>query len=342
MDRNIEKKAKKEIKKAKTLKELNRVFKNFLGKKGEVSLILRGIKDLPKDKRKKEGQAANQLKNQLEKIFKKKEEEIKKKESTNNKSIDVTIPGVKVSTGHLHPLTQVQQEASKIFKRAGFKVVEGPQIENEWYNFDALNFPNNHPARDIQDTLFLNKRASKKGRFLMRTHTSPVQVRYMEKHEPPLKIVVPGRVFRHEATDSRHEINFYQFEGLMVGKDISVVNLKTIMTHFLRRFLKDNQIKTRFRPGFFPFTEPSFEIDCTCPACKGEGGKCSTCSGTGWMELLGAGMVHPNVLRNAGVDPEDWQGFAFGVGIDRLAMLKYKINDIRLFYNSSLKFLKQF
>ncbi len=342
MSGNIRKKAEKEIKKAKTLKELNRVFKNFLGKKGKVSLMLKGIKDLPKEKRREEGKKANKLKNNLEKLFEKKKKKLKEKGGLDDKKIDITIPGHRPTTGHLHPLTQIKREMSNIFKKIGFEVVEGPQIENEWYNFDALNFPKNHPARDIQDILFLERKPSSKGRFLMRTHTSPVQVRYMEENKPPLKIVVPGRVFRHEATDSRHEINFYQFEGLMIGENVSVVHLKTIMTHFLREFLKDEKIKTRFRPGFFPFTEPSFEIDCTCPACEGKGGKCSTCSGTGWLELLGAGMVHPNVLKNSGVNPKEWQGFAFGVGVDRLAMLKYKINDIRLFYNSSLKFLNQF
>lgn len=339
---NIEKKAEKRIKKSKTLKELNRVFKDLLGKKGELSLILRGLKDLPKDERAEKGKKANQLKNKLEKLFENKKRNLNSKEDKNGEAIDVTIPGKKVLKGHLHPLTQIQREVSNIFKGIGFKVVEGPELENEWYNFDALNFPKNHPARDIQDSLFLKRKASSKGRFLMRTHTSPVQVRYMEKNEPPFRIVVPGRVFRHEATDSRHEINFYQFEGLMIGKDVSVVHLKTILTQFLRKFLKNQKIETRFRPGFFPFTEPSFEIDCTCSACGGKGGDCSTCSGSGWLELLGAGMVHPNVLKNAGVDSSKWQGFAFGVGVDRLAMLKYKIDDVRLFYNGDLKFLNQF
>ncbi len=339
---NIKIKAEKRIEKAKTLKELNRVFKDYLGKKGKLSLILKGLKDLPEKERIKKGKKANKLKKKLEKLFEKKKKELALESNKKEKGIDVTIPGRKPLIGHLHPLTQTQREITNIFQKAGFEVVEGPQIENEWYNFDALNFQKDHPARDIQDTLFLKKKASSKGRFLMRTHTSPVQVRYMEENQPPLKIIVPGRVFRHEATDSRHEINFYQFEGLMVDKDVSVVNLKTIMTDSLRRFFKDEDIKTRFRPGYFPFTEPSFEIDCTCPVCEGEGEKCSTCSGTGWLELLGAGMVHPNVLKNSGVNPKEWQGFAFGVGVDRLAMIKYKINDIRLFYSSDLKFLNQF
>jgi len=215
-------------------------------------------------------------------------------------------------------------------------VVEGPEIENEWYNFDALNIPKDHPARDMWDTLYL-----KPQKLLLRTHTSPVQIRYLERNQPPLRIIVPGRVYRREATDASHEINFYQVEGLMVDRKgkVSVANFKAIIEEFVKRFFGQS-VQIRLRPSFFPFTEPSFEVDISCVVCSQKG--CSTCQGTGWIEAMGAGMVHPNVFKNAGLNPQEWQGFAFGMGMDRLAMMKYKINDIRLFYGGDLRFLNQF
>jgi len=219
----------------------------------------------------------------------------------------------------------------------GFSVVEGPDMETEWYNFDALNIPKDHPARDLWDTFYL------KNGLLLRTHTSPVQVRYMEKNNPPLRIIVPGNVFRHEATDSSHEFQLYQVEGLMVDKKVSVANFKAIIGEFFRRFFR-NDIKFRLRPDYFPFTEPSFDIGISCLVCGGKG--CLVCKGTGWVEMAGAGMVHPNVFKNAGLIPNPpaggWQGWAFGFGLDRLAMMKYKINDIRLFRSGDLRFLNQF
>ena len=218
----------------------------------------------------------------------------------------------------------------------GFSVVEGPDVENEWYNFDALNIPKDHPARDMWDTLWLKDKGAK---LLLRAHTSPVQIHYMEKNQPPLRIIVPGSVFRHEATDARHEFQLYQIEGLMVDKEISVAHLKAILTEFFKRFFGKN---TAFRldPDFFPFTEPSFNVSVTCVICGGKG--CNLCKKTGWLEMAGAGMVHPNVLKNSGLNPKEWRGWAFGFGLERLAMMKYKIDDIRLFRSGDLRFLNQF
>lgn len=259
-----------------------------------------------------------------------------KKLQINTKSdlFDPTIPGEKHKVGHLHPLTLVRRQIEKIFQEMGFSIALGPEIETEWYNFDALNIPKDHPARDMWDTFWL-----KGNKNLLRTHTSPVQIRYMEKNKPPIKIIAPGRIFRHEATDASHEINFYQVEGLYIDKEISASNFKAIIEEFFSIFF-GKVVEARLRPSFFPFTEPSFEVDMSCLVCEGTG--CSTCSGTGWIEVMGAGMVHPNVLKAGGINPKDWQGFAFGMGMDRLAMMKYKINDVRLFYSGDLRFLNQF
>jgi len=259
----------------------------------------------------------------------------------NNKWFDVSIPGEKMERGHLHPLTQVLRKTEEIFHSMGFSIIQGPELELEWYNFDALNMPKDHPARDMQDTLWIKEKIknSKEGKKLMRTQTSAVQVRYMEKNNPPFRIIVPGRVFRHEATDPSHEVQFYQLEGMMVDKEISLANLSAVIDEFLKRFF-DKKIETRLRPSYFPFTEPSVEIDIKCINCKGKG--CSTCQQAGWLEIIPGGMIHPNVFKAAGYNPKNWKGFAFGMGIDRLAMMKYKINDIRLFYSGDLRFLKQF
>jgi phenylalanyl-tRNA synthetase alpha chain len=336
--KSLQNKIQKEIKKAEDLKELDQIFQRYLGKKGKISLLLKNLKKLPKGKRKEKGKELNLLKEFIEKEIEEKEKEIKEKLETEilrKEKIDVTAPGKKIFIGHLHPLTLVSRKVQDIFQSMGFSVVEGPEIENEWYNFDALNIPKDHPARDLWDTLWLKT----KPKLLLRTHTSPVQVRYMEKHNPPLRIIVPGRVFRHEATDAGHEVNFYQVEGLMVDKNVSVANFKAIIQKFFQKFFEKN-IGIRLIPCYFPFTEPSFEVDITCLACGGKG--CSACQKTGWMEMMGAGMVHPNVFKNSGLNPREWQGFAFGMGLDRLAMMKYKINDIRLFYSGDLRFLQQF
>ncbi|HLB95681.1 MAG TPA: phenylalanine--tRNA ligase subunit alpha [Patescibacteria group bacterium] len=255
-----------------------------------------------------------------------------------------------MTSGHLHPLTQVERKLVDIFEKMGFEVVEGPEIETEWYNFEALNIPKDHPARDMQATFILKNDKDR----ILRTHTSAAQVRFMEKNQPPFRIIVPGKVFRRDAPDASHSFEFNQLEGLAVGEDISLAHLKGTLKSFIEEFF-GFKTAVRFRPGYFPFVEPGIEVDISCTICQGKG--CPTCKKTGWLELLGAGMVHPNVFKAAGYDPERpalparldsakragrWQGFAFGVGLDRLAMLKYKINDIRLLSSSDLRFLKQF
>ena len=349
---NIKNRAEKELVSAQNSEEIKKVFRKYLGKDGEITRILRSLKDIQEQKRKAVGKSANQIKQELEQKI-----EIKKKaisavieKGKSKKQMDISRPGHKISIGHIHPITKVKKEVEDIFERLGFSVVEGPEVETEWYNFDALNIPANHPARDMWDTFWLRQNESKvqnpkskintkSQRLLLRTHTSPVQVRYMEKHNPPLRIIVPGRTFRYEATDASHEINFYQAEGLMVDKEISAANLKAIMEKFFEMFFKQNA-EIRLRPSLFPFTEPSFEVDVQCVVCKGKG--CRVCSKRGWLEMAGAGMVHPQVFKSAGLNPREWQGFAFGMGLDRLAMMKYKIDDIRLLYKGDLRFLEQF
>ncbi len=312
------------------------IAKKYLNR---LSLLFKKMKTLPQEERVVFGVKANQIKKEMGSAIKR-----KKKIILNKKDFfDPTIPGDSKEIGHLHLLTSTIREAVRIFEKMGFSVADGPELEDEWHNFDALNFPDDHPAREMQDTLFIKqeKRESlpSEEKFLMRTHTSPVQIRHMIANDPPFRIIVPGRVFRNETTDASHEVNFYQIEGLMVDKDISVANFKAVIQDFLKNFYQED-VKIRLRPSFFPFTEPSFEVDMRCSTCLGKG--CSVCSQTGWLEIIGAGMVHPNVLKNSGVDPTKWQGFAFGMGWDRIVMMRYKIDDIRLFYNGDLRFLKQF
>ncbi|HUW72190.1 MAG TPA: phenylalanine--tRNA ligase subunit alpha [Candidatus Humimicrobiaceae bacterium] len=331
--------AQKEIKKAQDLKSLNEVFNKYLGKRqGELVRILRSLEKMPKAKRAKIGREANKLKDFIKQKIEMRAEKVRLIDTSVEKTewIDVTVPGKKPLLGHLHPLTQVKRKAEEILQSMGFSVVEGPEIETEWYNFNALNFPKEHPARDVVDTFWLR---NGKEKLLLRTHTSPVQVRYMEKNNPPLRIIIPGRVFRPEATDASHEINFYHLEGLMVDKDISAANFKAIIQEFYGKFF-GKPVKVRFIPTFFPFVEPGFQVDISCLNCQGRG--CSACQQSGWLEMMGAGMVHPNVFKNSGLNPKFWQGLAFGMGIERLAMMKYKINDIRLFYSGDLRFLNQF
>ena len=334
--KSLEKEADKRIKEAQNLRDLDSIFKQYLGKKGELSGVLRSLSKMPKTKRKKVGEKSNKIRDSLKLRFDKKAQNIKKRiieAKERSEWIDVTIPGEKPAFGHLHPLTQAQRKIQEIFQSMGFSIAEGPQIETEWYNFDALNIPKNHPARDLWDTFYLESGN------LLRTHTSPVQVRYIEKNNPPLRIIAPGRIFRHEATDAGHEINFYHVEGLMIDKNISVANFKAIIEEFLKRFFERN-VEIRLRPSYFPFVEPGFEIDCSCSICAGRG--CSACGDSGWLEMMGAGMVHPNVLKNSGLNPKNWQGFAFGMGLERFAMIKYRINHIRYFYSGDLRFLNQF
>jgi phenylalanyl-tRNA synthetase alpha chain len=315
-----------ELVKVKTSADLNSFQNKYLSRKGEVSNVLRALKDLSIEERKKVGPEANQLRVDLEEMFEKTKKAI---QETRNKiqdtKLDITAPGKKIVRGHLHPITHVMRKVEEIFESMGFKILEGPDIETEYYNFDALNIPKNHPARDAWDTFWLKPENSK---LLLRTHTSPMQIRFMEKNNPPFRIIVPGRCFRYEAIDASHSHTFYQLEGLMVDRHINIANFRAIVEQFLKKMFGNN-IEIRIRPSYFPFVEPGFEVDM-----KDASGK--------WLEIMGAGMVHPNVFKYSGYVPDEWQGFAFGMGIDRIAMLKYKINDIRLLYENDLKFLNQF
>lgn len=329
---------KKRIKKAQDLKELEKIYQEYLGKEGVLRKAFKEIKTLPQRKKVKEGQKLNEFKEKLISLLKEREEEIKEifRKKEKEEFFDITLPPKKIHLGHLHPLTLIRRKIEQIFSSLGFSVVEGPEIEDEWHNFDALNIPPLHPARDV---LSLGKTFYLKEGGLLRTHTSSVQIRYMEKNHPPFRIIVPGKVFRLEATDASHEIEFWQLEGLMVDKKVTVSHFKFIMETFLSNFF-EKKIFVRLRPSFFPFTEPSFEVDLNCIFCSQKG--CNFCKNTGWIEIAGAGMVHPKVFLNVGINPEDWKGFAFGLGLNRLAMLKYKIPDIRLFNSGDLRFLTQF
>jgi len=331
---DIRKTIEKELEEIKNSKELRDFSKKYLGKKGEIRKIFEEIKDLTLEEKKVIGQEINSFIKDLDiKVG-----ELGKvlKEDLPQEKIDINVPPENIETGHLHPITQVRREIESTFQLMGFTVVEGPEVEDTWHNFDSLNIPEGHPARDA---LSLGKTFYLRKNLVLRSHTSPAQTRYMKKMGAPLRIVIPGRVYRYERTDASHEINFYQIEGLMLDENISVANLKGVLERFLQEFFK-KKVKIRLRPSYFPFTEPSFEIDMSCAVCSGEG--CPACKKTGWVEILGAGMVHPNVIKNGGLDPEKWKGFAFGMSIDRLTMMKYKINDIRWFHSGNLKFLKQF
>jgi len=304
----------------------------YIGRKGEISNILKGLKDLDEEERKAVGRDANILKKELEELFSEKNAQLGGAIRISGKPIDVTLPGFGPERGRLHPITQVFNELKDIFKRLGYSIARGPDVETDYYNFEALNIPADHPARDMWSTLYLEKGA------LLRTHTSPVQIRVMEKEKPPLAIIVPGRVYRRDA-DITHSPVFHQLEGLVVDKGINFGHLKGTLTAFLRQVFGGSR-KVRFRPSFFPFTEPSAEVDVECILCNGLG--CKVCKGTGWLEILGAGMVDPNVFGFVDYDPDEYSGFAFGMGIERIAMLKYGIDDIRLFFENDKRFLKQF
>lgn len=324
------------IKSAKEARELEDLRIRFLGRQdGEVTKVLRSLKDLSESEKRKIGPLVQKLKNDTEVLL---EEKLNffKKALRQKPLFDLTMPGKKVSVGHLHPLTIVEKEIREIFKAMNFSAVEGPEVETDYYNFDALNIPKDHPARDMWDTFWLKPESQK---LLLRTHTSPAQIRYMKSHKPPFQIIVPGRVFRYEATDASHETNFYQVEGLMVGKDITLANFKFVIEEFFKRLFKKN-VAVRLRPSYFPFVEPGLEADVRCVKCDGKG--CNICKDSGWLEVMGAGMVHPRVFEAAGYNPRDFQGFAFGLGLERIAMIQYNIPDIRLFYSGDLRFIKQF
>lgn len=311
----------------------------YLGRKSEFNALLKGLKDLPPEERKAVGVFGNQAKQELLAQLEVKKETLAQSGVDGlGAEFDVTLPGLGMSAGHLHPITQIEHEIEDIFTSMGFALADGPEVESEWYNFDALNFPPDHPARDMQDAFWLEGEWGKK-KYLPRTHTSSVQVRYMETHTPPFEIIIPGRIFRNEATDASHEHTFHQFECLVVGESVSVANFKYLAETFFTTFF-GKKVEVRLRPSFFPFTEPSFEFDVNCLLCSGGG--CSVCKGTGWLEIGGAGMVHQNVFEAAGYKRNQYQGFAWGFGLTRLAMMKYKITDIRLLMSGDLRFIRQF
>ena len=339
----LKSKAEEALKKAKDLASLKELEVKYLGRKGELTNKLRSLKDLPEKKRKEAGQLLNKVKTEFEHIFKKAEQKLAKTDIENKLSkeyFDITMPESIPEIGSIHILSQIQEEIEKIFSQMGFMVADGPEIDSEYYSFEGLNIPADHPARDMQDTFFIkNKRDKKHGNLVLRPHTSPVQVRTMEKYGAPLRLIVPGRVFRNEATDASHEHTFNQVEGLLVDKDISIATLKGVMTDFLSRLFK-KEVKVRFRPGYFPFVEPGLELDFSCILCEGKG--CRVCKKTGWVEFMGSGMVHEHVLKAGGIDPKKYQGWAFGFGLERLVMMKYGVTDIRLFTSGDLRFIKQF
>jgi phenylalanyl-tRNA synthetase alpha chain len=293
------------------------------------------MKDITdREEKKEKGRVINELKVLCEGLIASKEADIiAAKKSEGLKGIDVTLPAYDISRGTIHPLEQIKEQVNSIFLRMGFSIEEGPEIETEFHNFTALNFPPDHPALDMHDTFYMEDG------YLLRTHTSPVQIRSMKRHKPPLKIIAPGRVFRRDTIDATHSSVFHQIEGLMVDEDVRFSDLKGILDIMLKEIFGAN-LKTRFRPSFFPFTEPSAEVDVQCVHCQGKG--CPVCKKTGWLEVMGAGMIHPNVLKAVDIDPEKYTGFAFGMGVERLAMLKYSIDDMRLFFENDVRFLKQF
>jgi len=314
-------------------KQLEQIRIEFLGKKGQLQGLMKELRNASPKEKPKLGKDINLLKQHVEQTINDKDVSLGSKSFKNsNENFDTTLPGRKELTGTLHPITQVMEEITSIFFGLGFQVEEGPEIETDYYNFEALNIPKDHPARDMQDTFYIEDET------VLRTHTSPVQIHVMENREPPLRIIAPGKVYRCDS-DVSHTPMFHQIEGLMVDEGLSFSHLKGIMNIFLQEvFGKNTQI--RFRPSFFPFTCPSAEVDIQCVMCNGKG--CRVCSQTGWLEILGAGMVDPAVFQSVNYDPEKWTGFAFGLGIERIAMLKFGINDIRLFFENDLRFLKQF
>ncbi|MGH7849264.1 MAG: phenylalanine--tRNA ligase subunit alpha, partial [Thermodesulfobacteriota bacterium] len=304
----------------------------FVGRKGIITEILKGMKDIPDSDRPRMGKLINETKTFVEDLIDSRLNEIrdeKKRRSLYEEKIDVTLPGRGMPVGARHPITQVMEEVTTIFERMGFEVAEGPEVETDYYNFEALNIPKNHPARDMQDTFYVSDE------IVLRTHTSPVQIRVMEKRKPPVKVIAPGKVYRCDS-DISHTPMFHQIEGLLVDEGVTFGDLKGVLTEFVRLVFGEG-VGVRFRPSFFPFTEPSAEVDIACLICGGKG--CRVCKNTGWLEILGCGMVDPEVFKSVGYDPDKYSGFAFGMGIERITMLKFGINDIRLFFENDIRFL---
>jgi len=321
---------------ADNLEALDQVRVAYLGKKGELTSLLKTLGSLPAEERKGAGQDINRAKQDVQKAIEARKAELetaKLNARLQSEKVDVTLPGRGQDHGGLHPVTRTMERIDSLFTRLGFTVAQGPEIEDDFHNFEALNIPSYHPARAMHDTFYFNEST------LLRTHTSPVQIRHMENHEPPLRIIAPGRVYRCDS-DLTHTPMFHQVEGLLVDENVSFADLMGTLADFLRQFFEDDNLQTRFRPSYFPFTEPSSEVDIQCVMCEGEG--CRVCSHTGWLEVLGCGIVHPKVFESAGVDTEKYTGYAFGMGVERLAMLRYGVNDLRLFFENDLKFLQQF
>ena len=338
----IREEALKQIRESNRLDKLNEVRVSFLGKKGELTAVLKGMKNVDPKERPFVGQMVNETREAIEEFLeetKKKLEEKTREEKMKQEVIDVTLPAKKINVGHRHPNTIALEEVERIFVGMGYEVVEGPEIEYDLYNFEKLNIPANHPAKDEQDTFYINKD------IVLRTQTSPVQARIMEQGKLPIRMIAPGRVFRSDEVDATHSPSFHQIEGLVVDKNITFADLKGTLEEFAKQ-LFGPETKTKFRPHHFPFTEPSAEVDVSCFKCGGsgeiEGHSCRFCKGSGWIEILGCGMVHPHVFEMCGIDPEEYTGFAFGVGLERIALLKYEIDDMRELYKNDIRFLKQF
>ena len=326
----------KEIEQVESINELNDIKVKYLGKKGELTLLLRQMGSLSPEERPKFGSLINEVRDELESKISEKEKELKEKELRNRlitEKIDVTEPSKKIKLGALHPITQTINEVEEIFLGMGYQIADGPEVEKAIYNFDKLNTPPDHPARDLQDTFYVTDD------ILLRSQTSPVQARVMEQQKPPIKIICPGAVYRSDSVDATHSPVFHQIEGLVVDKEVSMADLKGTLEMFTKKCLGENT-RIRFRPHHFPFTEPSAEADVSCFVCGGKG--CRVCKGEGWIELLGCGMVHPKVLSNCGIDPNEYTGFAFGFGVERIAMAKFGIEDMRLLFENDVRFLKQF
>ncbi|WP_343210600.1 phenylalanine--tRNA ligase subunit alpha [Anaerolentibacter hominis] len=326
----------KQISASEHLEKLNEIRVAFLGKKGELTSVLKSMKEVPPEERPAVGQMVNDARTAIEAKLEEKKAAFAKalrEEQIKNETIDVTLPAKKPMVGHRHPNTIALEEVERIFVGMGYEVVEGPEVEYDYYNFEALNIPANHPAKDEQDTFYINDK------IVLRTQTSPVQVRMMEKGRLPIRMIAPGRVFRSDEVDATHSPSFHQIEGLVVDKKITFADLKGTLAEFARELFGEDT-KVKFRPHHFPFTEPSAEMDVTCFKCGGKG--CRFCKGSGWIEILGCGMVHPRVLKMSGIDPDEYSGFAFGVGLERIALLKYEIDDMRLLYENDVRFLKQF
>ncbi|MEK9165723.1 MAG: phenylalanine--tRNA ligase subunit alpha [Patescibacteria group bacterium] len=345
----IQEQARLKLGKITDLQKLENLRIEYLGRKGKLNQIFKELINLNAEDKKEAGRTANKIKLEIERYFKIASDRVSQQDS-GDRNFDETVPGLFPKIGSLHPITEFIDKIAQIFISMGFEIAEDREVETVRYNFDKLNISEDHPARDMWDTFYVKlKVKSEKLRvkektigtspLVLRTHTSPVQLRAMETRQPPVRLIVPGRVYRHEATDASHETNFYQLEGLVIDRDISVANMIYVLDQVLKT-LFGQQIKIRIRPSFFPFVEPGHEVDMSCIICGGRG--CSVCSQTGWLEMLGAGMVHPVVLKNMGVDSQKFSGFAFGMGIDRLVMLYYGIDDIRLFYSGDLRFLRQF